>query len=242
MTASTRAERTTVTAGRLIDDGEPLDTPTLELDPEGKVADLLRETTRPVAAAPGAGTWACLLDSPDPGADEGPRLLQWLAPDGTQPPPHVHPTSETFAGIDGELTLVVEGDPVALVPGERVSVKPGRAHTFRNDTDGVVAFSARLPSMRSVRALYTVWKRECERRVAAGVGGLADGDGPGLLETLPLTEDLHGETTMTVAPVPVQRVLWATLGRFARALGHEGIDEDATERAFWDRHVEQPPL
>lgn len=218
----------------LAPDGSPLDGPALVLDSDGPAAALLRDAGRPLVSGPSSGTWAVLLERPGEGDADRPVLLQWLAPDAAEPPPHVHPTDETFAAVEGTLTVVVDGEARRLPPGESVTVPPGVEHTFRNDTGAAVAFRAELPSMRTVRALYTVWGLDHE--------GATDADGqPGPLRGLLLAGDLHPETTATAAPVVVQRLLWATVGRLARAVGHEGVEERYLDDEFWERRVEQPP-
>jgi Mannose-6-phosphate isomerase len=230
------AESGRVTTGRpLGSDGTPTDGPALELDPEGRPAELLRRSPRPLVSGPNAGTWATLLETPDEGDIDRPVLVQWLAPDATAPPGHVHPTTETFEVLAGELTVVRDGTHRVLGPGESVTVQPGVEHTFRNETDAVVAFRAVLPSMLTVASLYTVWGLDHE----AGTG--SDGR-PGPLSGLVIMADTYDDTTVTVAPVPVQRLLWATVGRLARALGVDGIDESYLDDQFWERHVEQPAL
>lgn len=225
--------------GRPLDEhGEPNDAPALALDPGGPAAELLGASPRPLVSSPGAGTWATLLETSAEGETDRPVLLQWLGPDATEPPAHVHPTTETFEVVEGELTVVVEGESTALGPGQAVTVEPGREHTFRNDTAGVVAFRAELPSMLTVQSLYTVWGLDHEG--AFGVDGQF-GE-PGFLHALVLGEDLAGETTMTAAPLPVQRFLWATVGRVARLAGYSGIDESYLDDEFWERAVEQPRL
>lgn len=225
--------------GRPLDeDGDPADGPALELDPESLAAELLRESPRPLVASPGAGTWATLLETPAEGTSDRPVLVQWLAPDAAEPPAHVHPTAETFEAVEGEFTVVVDGETTVLEPGESMTVDPGQEHAFRNDTGAVVAFRAKLPSMLTVRSLYTVWGLDQE-----GAFG-ADGEygEPGLLQALVLSEDVSAETTVTMAPLTVQRVLWATLGTLARAMGYTGIDDRFLEDEFWKHHVEQPDL
>lgn len=229
-------ERRRVTTGRpLGPDGNPTDGPALELDPDGRPVELLQMSPRPLVSGPSAGTWATLLETPDEGDSDRPVLLQWLAPDATAPPAHVHPTTETFEALTGKLTVVREGTDSVLGPGDSVTVGPGVEHTFRNQTDSVVAFRALLPSMLTVASLYTVWGLDHE----AGPGGNGR---PGPLTGLLIMADTYDETTVTTVPVPVQRLLWATVGRFARALGIGGIDESYLEDQFWERHVEQPSL
>jgi glyoxylate utilization-related uncharacterized protein len=177
-----------------------------------------------------------LLERPDSGEADRPVLVQWVSPDSPEPPVHHHPRTETFRAVEGEVTVVCEGDATRLGPGDSLTVEPGQAHTFRNDTDGVVAFEAELPSLRTVKGLYTAWGLAHER------GRDEDGDypGPGLVESLAVAEDLSDETTMTAVSLPVQRLLWATVGRVARLSGATGIDDAYLDESFWTRHVEQP--
>lgn len=229
--------RQTRKTGRPLDPaGDVCDGPGLSIDPQGPAAARLDAAPRPLASNPAGKTWATLLERPAEGSTDRPRLLQWLAPDATSPPPHVHPTSETFTAVEGTLTVVRDGEATSLGPGTSVTVDPGVPHTFRNDTDAVVAFEAVLPSMQTVTSLYTVWGR-CHERGAAD-----DFATPGLLETLVLSADVAPETTITTVPVSIQRVLWTTLGRVGRAVGYDGIDDGYLEDDFWRTHVEQPTL
>jgi hypothetical protein len=234
---SSQRQRSVVRTGRpLGPDGDPLDRHALALDPAGPAADLLRESPRPLVSSPAAGIWATLLETPAEGETDRPVLVQWLAPDADQPPAHVHPSSETFAAVAGELTVVVDGDERRLGPGDAVTVPADSEHTFRNDSDEVVAFRAELPSMQTVRGLYTAWGLDHE--------GAEDGafDGPGALHGLVLSADLYPDTEMTAAPLSVQKLLWATAGRVARAVGYGGVDDRYLSASFWQRRVEQPRL
>ncbi len=231
--SQTRTHEQTVLTGRPLDgDREPAAGPALELDPESRVAALWRRSSAPLVSDPAGRTWATLLER----GGGRPELLQWLAPDAAQPPAHVHPTTETFTPVEGELTVVVEGESTRLASGETTTVEPGHEHTFRNDTDRVVAFRAEVPSMLMVEGLYTAWGATHER------GGSGEYGGPGALRALLVGADMHDETTMTAAPVGLQRALWATAGRVARLLGRDGIEKRYLEEAFWRRHVEQPAL
>jgi mannose-6-phosphate isomerase-like protein (cupin superfamily) len=235
-----------VRTGRPLDgDSEPSG-PALTLDPTSRAADLLRASPRPLASHPGGRTWATLLARPGedtaPGgettvAEDRPELLQWLDPEAASPPAHRHPTTETFECLRGTLTVVVDGDERRLDPGETVTVPAKTDHTFRNDTEGTVALRAALPSMRTVRSLYTVWKLDHEG--AFGAEGVSE---PSPLWALTISADVAPETTTSIAPLAVQRALWATVGRAARSLGYTGIDESAVDDDFWERHVEQPSL
>lgn len=226
-----------VKTGRPLDEeGTPTDGPALLLDPTSRVVDLVRESPHPLISSPGAGTWAMLLGEGDDRT--GPELLQWLEPDATEPPVHTHPRPERFEVLDGALTVVVDGERQHLGPGETVTVPVGQAHTFRNETDAVVAFRAVLSSMQTVHGLFSVWGRDHE-------GAFGDDGGygePGLVHALLIAEALRGDTTMQTVPLAVQRVLWATVCPVARALGYRGVDERFLEDEFWRTAVEQPDL
>jgi quercetin dioxygenase-like cupin family protein len=203
---------------------------------------LYRESTYPLVSDLPSRTWATLLELPEEGDTDRPVLLHWLAPDATAPPRHVHPDTETFESLRGELTVVVEEEAIRLSPGESATVQPGREHAFRNDTDGIVAFRAELPSLRIIKGLYTTWGVTHER--ARSDGELRPGDfgglGPSALRALLVSEDLYPETVMSVGPVSVQRGLWATVGRLARRLGNTGVEDRFLREEFWTGYVEQP--
>lgn len=238
MTVHDREQDEVHTTGRPLADGKLTGGPALELDPDGPSASVLADSPRPLASHPGGKSWATLLERPAEGATERPVLLQWLAPDAPAPATHVHPTSESFECVEGELTVVIEDEERRLGADERVVVEAGQEHAFRNDTEDVVAFTAELPSMRTVRALYTIWGRDHE-----GAFGSDEGYGqPGVLQGMVMAEELYDETTVTAAPLLVQRFLWATVTPVARAVGYVGIDESYLADDFWERHVEQPHL
>jgi mannose-6-phosphate isomerase-like protein (cupin superfamily) len=228
--------RPSIQTGRPLVDGTPTDGPTLELTPGSTACDRLRQSPRPLVSDPVSRTWATLLERPAAGDTDRPVLVQWVSPTSPEPPAHHHPKTETFRALEGTLTVVREGEAIDLSPGDSLTVEPGQAHTFRNESDAVVAFEAELPSMRTVRGLYTAWGLAHER------GSDENGDyaGPGPLQSLVVAADLFDETVLTMVPVPLQRLLWAAVGRAAQVSGVTGIDDAYLDASFWQRHVEQP--
>jgi hypothetical protein len=233
----------TLTTGRPLDGhGNPREGPALTLDPDSPAGVLLAQSPNALVSDPAGPTWATLLARPDdatPGRPAGaagdrPVLLQWVAPDAGSPPAHVHPTTETFEAVEGTVTVVIEGDPVRLGRGESVTVAAGQAHTFRNDTEETVAFTAALPSMRTVRALYTIWGHTHEGGQDGRYGR------PGPLTVLPVAAEMADETTLTAGPPLLQRAVLAAVGRVAGALGDGGIDDRYLADDFWAPRVEQP--
>jgi mannose-6-phosphate isomerase-like protein (cupin superfamily) len=226
----------TLRTGRPLVAGTTTDGPTLELNPESTAGVLLRQSSHPLVSDPVNRTWATLLERPESGETDHPVMLQWVSPGSPEPPVHYHPTTETFRALEGTVTIVREGDAIRLDPGESLTVEPGQDHTFRNDTDEIVAFKAELPSMRTVKGLYTTWGLAHER-------GNKENDtysGPGPLQSLVVAADMYDETIIPMAPLPVQRLLWATVQRVARLSGTTGIDDGYLDTSFWTRHVEQP--
>jgi hypothetical protein len=150
----------------------------------------------------------------------------------------VHPTTESFKVLNGTLTVVAGDNIYRLDEKQNFTVDPGVEHTFRNDTDNFVAFKAKPPSMKTVKSLYTTWGLDHD----GAFGDDGEFGEPDPLHGLILSEDLYDETKITIAPLPVQQVLWATVGRMARHLGYSGIDESYLCDEYWRHHVEQPDL
>ncbi|HEX3389368.1 MAG TPA: cupin domain-containing protein [Streptosporangiaceae bacterium] len=85
-----------------------------------------------------------------------------LPPGGRRPPPHRHTNcSEAYFVLDGLVSVVVEGEELAVGPEGFVLVPRGTAHTFGNDEDA----EARLlvihaPAMDAYFAgLHELWNR-----------------------------------------------------------------------------------
>jgi mannose-6-phosphate isomerase-like protein (cupin superfamily) len=229
----------TLTTGRPLDDaGEPTDGPALEVDPDGPAMTLFSESSHALASSPGMGFWSTILSYPESG-DGTPAMLVWLAPDATELPPHVHASEpETFRALEGELTVVVDGEPERLGPDETYTVEPGEPHYFRNDSDGVVAFRVEVPWTRTIDTQY----------MSAGLDheGYFGADGeygePDLVQGLLLAEYVRAETRIDLGPRIVQRALWASVGRVAKWAGRRAMDDRYLDDAFWAATVEQPEL
>jgi mannose-6-phosphate isomerase-like protein (cupin superfamily) len=236
-----RSRRSTVATGRPLDErGEPTDGPVLQVDPNGPAADLFRGSSYPLTSSPGARMWSALLEYPDNGMDADPVLLIWLAPNAMELPPHVHTRdTEYFRSLEGELTAVIEGEPHRLASGEDVTIDPGEEHTFRNDTDEFVAFYAELPWKKTAETQFTFCGLDHEGKFGSGNERYGE---PGFVYALVMMEYLYDGTILTVLPISVQRLLWATVGRVAKALGHRAVEEKYLRDEFWIEHVEQPEL
>lgn len=69
----------------------------------------------------------------DQGGPDLSLMERTLPPGGRRPPPHRHTNcSEAYFVLDGEVTLVVEGEELILGTEQFVLVPRGTAHTFGN--------------------------------------------------------------------------------------------------------------
>jgi quercetin dioxygenase-like cupin family protein len=97
------------------------------------------------------------------------------------PPPHRHERlHETLYVLEGELTMVLDGEETVLGAGAFASIPPGTAHTFRNDGE------------RPVRGLNVNapagWEHYLRELVAAARdGGLT----PELMSEIAARHDFH---------------------------------------------------
>lgn len=230
----------TITTGRPLDEhGDPTDGPALELATDGPAAEMFAASPNPLASSPATDTWSTVIRYPEDDDPKEPAMLVWLGPDATELPAHVHTNgTEYFRTLEGELTVVVDGEPHRLRPGEEMTVECGREHYFRNDTGDYVAFYVEVPWMKTIETQFTAFGMDHD-----GVFGDAGGYGePGFVQGLLLGEYISDGTRITVAPFVVQRILWATVGRVAKAFGRRATDERYLDGEFWERTVEQPEL
>jgi uncharacterized cupin superfamily protein len=94
--------------------------------------------TEPVVVRPGEGHRVGNVEFLARSQDT-PRFnlaLITIGPHREGPPSHAHETEDdSFYILDGELTVLLEGDELVAGPGTFILVPPGVAHTFVNRTD-----------------------------------------------------------------------------------------------------------
>jgi quercetin dioxygenase-like cupin family protein len=71
-------------------------------------------------------------------------VIEVTVPPGSQMPvPHSHDAfEETFLGMQGVVSVAIDGQEHSLGPGDAVCVKRGQVHGFRNDSDDTIRFVA----------------------------------------------------------------------------------------------------
>ena len=129
-------------------------------------------------------------------------------------PLHIHlQCTERFEVIDGQLGVMLEGEPRVLAVGEEVLIPPGTPHTFWNVGEGELRF---ITDVRPPGRLQTYWET---------VFGLAE-DGkvgknglPNLLQ-LAVVVSLADSYTPDM-PIPVTKFIIKLLGSIGRLLGYK---------------------
>jgi quercetin dioxygenase-like cupin family protein len=72
------------------------------------------------------------------GEDTNGKYALWeaIVPPGGGPPPHVHSREEEgFYVLEGEISILVEGERLVAGPGMFANMPVGTPHSFKNETD-----------------------------------------------------------------------------------------------------------
>lgn len=143
------------------------------------------------------------------GAESGGALLALraeLAP-GSSVVPHRHLLQEErFQVLEGQARFTVRREVTVLGPGEQLAVAPGKAHSFRNETDRPVRLRVEFrPALRTAElfeALFALDRAGQVNRFGA----------PGPRRTARLARE-HGDGFFWLAGLPVglQRTLFQLL-------------------------------
>lgn len=73
---------------------------------------------------------------PHSAGKSGLSVLESLVPRNDSPPLHIHRTEdEVFHVLEGEITLLVDGETMGLGPGETLLAPRDVPHTYRVDSD-----------------------------------------------------------------------------------------------------------
>lgn len=159
-------------------------------------------------------------------------VIEVHCPEGTGPSilPHLHEKwTETFEVLQGSASYMLDGEERSLVEDERAVVPPGATHAHPwNTGSGVLIyrqtndFGAKTPdAVTDVLGMFaTINGLAREGRV--GKNGLPKN--PFQMAATMRTLDKHNSYDASV-PVPIQKLMSATLGRLAEGLGYRGVYE-----------------
>ena len=136
------------------------------------------------------------------------RIETVNSPGGTAEPMHVHPCQETRAEVVlGTLRFVVSGEQRRLGPGDEITIPAGTPHRFVNDGEvDAIAIQEARPALRTAEFFETYFD-------LAARGELDEHGKPSLLRFAVLGPAFADEIRLTTPPWPVQRMVFALLGR-----------------------------
>lgn len=125
------------------------------------------------------------------------------------PPAHIHPGQREIYTVDaGELVVTIDGESRLITPGGPIEVPNGSAHTFANQFDKLVRFSAEhLPALQ-----FEEYIRLVHRTVEGKKATL-----PVILRVIRI-ESSYGDTI--VAPPGMPRVLVKVMSGVGRLVGY----------------------
>ena len=111
-----------------------------------------------------------LIDGPASGASV--TIFEMNVPPGANVPvAHSHDAfDETIYGLDGVLTMTLNGQPIEVGPGEALFIPRGGVHRF----DNPLAASARILAVITPGILGSSYFREIAAIAQAGAGGPPD--------------------------------------------------------------------
>ena len=151
-----------------------------------------------------------------------------IAPHAPGPPAHVHTTfAETFAVVQGDLSLLV-GDQVKVVhAGEEYTVTPGTPHRPFNPTENEVIVRGPLTPKYAIPRDFGLFLNQMYGFMDESP---AHTKPPAILLQMSIFAPRY-DAWLAKPPVVMQRVLYALLRPIARALGY---------RSYYARFVLQP--
>lgn len=225
----------TVTFGRTLVDGEPVDEG-VTLPADSPILDLLATATSPLVSNPALGEYGAALVTAEETDGEYMRGLLIAPPGANGPAEHIHPNyAETFEVIEGEFVFQIAGEPRTVRAGESITVEAGTPHTFGNESDAYASFTVESrPAGRLEEVVKLLFGLAHDGKITAS-------GRPPFLQAMVLGAELGDDTVFTSPPPAVQSVLVTLLAPIGRLLGYRAHYPRYDEDAFWETRVEQPP-
>lgn len=232
---SPRATDETVTFGRTLVDGEPVDDG-LTFPADSPTLEMLARATSPLISNPQLGEYGAALVTTAETDGEYARALAITPPGAQGPAEHYHPGyAESFEVVEGEFVVEIEGDPRSLPAGESLTVEAGTRHTFRNESDSyATCIIESRPAGRLEEVVQLLFGLGHDGKLAAS-------GRPGFLQAMVMADEMGDDTVFTSPPPAVQRVMAAVLGPIGRLVGYRSSSPEYESDAFWEAYVEQPP-
>lgn len=234
-TAAATTHPETVTFGRTLVDGQPVDEG-LTFPADSPTVALLREATGPLISNPVLGEYGAALVRAEDVDGASMRALAITPPGADGPPEHYHPGyAESFEVVEGEFVFELEGELRTLRPGESVTVEAGTPHTFRSESDAYASCIVETrPAGRLTEVIQLLFG-------LAHDGKLSASGRPSFLQAMVMDDELGQDTVFTGPPPAVQRLLAAVCAPVGRVAGYRAHYPAYAEDSFWEAHVEQLP-
>ncbi|MFC6960735.1 cupin domain-containing protein [Halocatena marina] len=225
----------TVTFGRTLVDGEPIDDG-LTFPKDSPTVELLATATTPLFSNPQLGEYGAGLVTPEETDGAYTRGLGIFPPGADGPAEHVHPNyDETFEVVEGEFVIQLPGESRTLTAGESVTVETGTPHAFRNESESYASciIEAR-PAGRLGDVIALLFG-------LAHDGKLTESGRPSFLQAMVMADEMGDDTVFTSPPPVVQNVLATVFSPIGRLLGYRATYPEYEDEAFWNARVEQLP-
>lgn len=234
-TSDSGAGPETVTFGRTLVDGEPIDEG-LTLPADSPTVELLREASGPLCSNPVAGEYGAVIVAPEAVDGAYVRGLLITPPGALGPPKHYHRDfAEIFEVVEGELVVTMGDEKRTVRAGESVTIEAGTPHAFGNESESYASFLAEArPASRVLDLVQSLFG-------LAHDGKLKESAQPRFLQAMVIAEEFGDDTVFVSPPPAVQRVLAALLGPIGRIAGYQGFYPEYAEDSFWEERVEQLP-
>jgi quercetin dioxygenase-like cupin family protein len=148
---------------------------------------------------------------------------------------HLHPAlRETFSVLQGELTVILDGQRSTLRAGASASIEPGVWHDWFNDAqvDAVVRVEV-TPGERFAHMIETLFGLARE--------GHVDGKGlPNLLQLALTAQEFSDVIVLRKPPPGVQRIVFGALAPIARRRGYRATYPSLSRTTLAPRVVSTP--
>ena len=227
-----------ITAGRRLDaSGNPIDGTGFTYEAGDALDVLLQQQVSPLLSQPITGEWVFGLVLAAQTDGEYERGAGIFSPGNAGPPEHFHPIyDEHFEIVRGEFIFRLDGAERTVRAGDKLTATKGMPHTFRcvGDTHGVAVVETR-PAARIGEVISTLFGMAHE-------GKLTRSGQPKLMQAMVIGAAYDNDTVFTSPPPAIARPMAKLLAPFGRMMGYRPTDPRYADPAWWDVHVEQPPI
>jgi quercetin dioxygenase-like cupin family protein len=151
--------------------------------------------------------------------DTGGRLLEMESTyrsRSQEPPLHYHPVqSEVFTVLQGELTVLMNGEKKLFRAGQQLSIPPGCRHAMWNESDGTTTVNWKvIPAMETEYLLET--------GMGLAFNGKTKKNGmPPLLQVVVMADSFGKVFRLAKPPYAVQKLLFTVLKPVALLAGYK---------------------